>query len=88
MSKFQGVKISSFAGIESSRNLTFSVVDAMTSQGKSLCHLQGNLLTGLISQGHFHMWTCPKCDAHHDRDVNPAMHILKTGRKNGVSHEV
>lgn len=42
------------------------------------CHCCGNVLTKKLATS-IREWTCPKCGAHHDRDVNAAKNILKRG---------
>ncbi|MFC3780394.1 zinc ribbon domain-containing protein [Bacillus chungangensis] len=30
-------------------------------------------------------WTCPVCDAHHDKDVNASISILKEGKTTSIN---
>lgn len=45
-----------------------------TSQECSNCHRNGGKKTLDIRE-----WTCPRCSAHHDRDINAAQNILNRG---------
>lgn len=56
---------------------TVSVIDTFYPSSQ-LCHSCGyrNIETKDLS---VRSWTCPKCGAHHDRDVNAALNILDEG---------
>lgn len=56
---------------------TVSVIDTFYPSSQ-LCHSCGyrNIGTKDLS---VRSWTCPKCGAHHDRDVNAALNILNEG---------
>lgn len=58
--------------------------------GKQLITVKPNYTSQICSNCGFHSgpkpleireWTCPKCDTHHDRDINAAVNILNKGLK-------
>lgn len=55
-----------------------TVVEVEPAYTSRTCHCCGNKLTEKLVTS-IRVWTCAKCGAHHDRDVNAAMNIKKAG---------
>lgn len=58
---------------------TVSVIDTFYPSSQ-LCHSCGYRNVGTKDLS-VRSWTCPKCGAHHDRDVNAALNILNEGMR-------
>lgn len=55
-----------------------TVVKVQPAYTTRTCHCCGNVLTEKL-EASIREWTCSKCGAHHDRDVNAAKNILAKG---------